>query len=37
MIGIDMAKERPPITPPTSELMIAAPKALPASPLFDIG
>ena len=36
-IGMDRARERAPITEPTRELIIAAPKARPASPFFDIG
>ena len=37
MIGMDRARASAPTTEPIRELMIAAPKALPASPFFDIG
>src|SRR5215813_9847610 len=37
IIGIERARERAPIVEPTRELMMAAPKARPASPFFDMG
>jgi len=36
-IGMDTARERAPITEPTRELIIAAPRARPASPFLDMG
>src|SRR5262245_1620057 len=37
IMGMDKANDKAPIVDPTSELIIAAPSALPASPFFDIG
>ncbi len=37
MIGIDSASDRAPMTAPKTEAVIAAPRARPASPFFDMG